>query len=207
MAIRGVGNRDGQAVPDQLLDLFLSALTRGTDEDKAVMMSAEDTVALVTTNNQFIGVVRAIDQKNKDASVQTRGWAEIVYDGSAPSPQYGYMYLVGGATAGKVKEATEGDVKNVAVTVSIGQTAGASAADPTLVGATVVGFAGTSNQDQLIDSIAVEATGAITVTLAAAATANNVFDVAILKAEGFRPKRYLVSSVDTTNSKIMVFLG
>ena len=88
MAIRGIGNRDGQGVADLGLDLYLSALTRGTDEDKAVMISAEDTVALVTTNNQFIGVLRAIDQKNANGSVQQVGWAELTYDGSDPSPEY-----------------------------------------------------------------------------------------------------------------------
>jgi hypothetical protein len=205
MAIRGVGNRDGQGVEE--LDLFLSALTRGTDEDKAVMMSAEDTVALVTTNNQFIGVARVIDQKNADISVQTEGWAEILYDGSAPSPEYGYHYLVGGATAGKVKVATEGEIKAVAITVSTGQTAGSSAADPTLVGAAVVGLANDTNQDQLVDNVAIAGDGAITVTLAAAATADNKFKVNVLKKAAFRPKKYLIGSTDTTNTKVMVFLG
>jgi hypothetical protein len=204
MAIRGLGNRDKQRAK---YDLFLSALTRGTDEGKAVMMSAEDTIALVTTNNQFIGQVEVIDQKNADASVQDKGWAELTYDGSDPSPEYGYMYLVGGATAGNIKAATEGEIKCVAVTVLINQPTGASAADPTLIGGTVIGTVGTGNQDRYVDDVTIGADGAITITLSGNATAQNTYTVAVLKAVAFRPKKYLVASTDTTNKKVMVFLG
>ncbi len=206
MAIRGIGSRDGQGVADDGLDLFLSALTRGTDEDKAVYASAEDTVALVTANLQFCGVVRAIDQKNANASVQMDGWVELYYTGSDPSPEFGYMYLVGGATAGQIKLATEGEIKTVSITVAQGAASGVSAADPTLVGGTVVGIVPSSNQDQFVDDTAIAGDGAITVTLGANATAANTYDVMVLKAAALRPKKYFVSGVDTTNKIITLKL-
>jgi hypothetical protein len=75
-------------------------------------------------------------------------------------------------------------VKTVAVTVTTGQTVGASAADSTLVSGVILGYYPTSNQDQLVDSVALAATtGVVTITLAAAATASNVFAVTVLKGK------------------------
>lgn len=70
----------------------------------------------------------------------------------------------------------------VAVNVSATNTNGSSAADSTLVGASVVGIVPAGNQDQLVDNVEVEADGKIKVTLAAAATAQNQFKVSVLKA-------------------------
>jgi hypothetical protein len=72
--------------------------------------------------------------------------------------------------------------KAVAITVAAGQTSGSSAADSTLVGGQIIGIYPTGNQDQLIDNVALNADGSVTVTLAAAATGNNTFNVIVLKA-------------------------
>jgi len=71
-------------------------------------------------------------------------------------------------------------LKSVAVTVALGASSGVSAADLELVGGVILGYYPTSNQDQLVDSIALGATGIVTVTLAAAATADNVFAVTVM---------------------------
>jgi len=72
-------------------------------------------------------------------------------------------------------------LKTVAVTVAQSASSGVSSADPEIVNGTIVGYYPTSNQDQLVDSIAIAAaTGVITVTLAAAATAANVFAVVVM---------------------------
>jgi hypothetical protein len=67
-------------------------------------------------------------------------------------------------------------IKTVAVTVAIGETAGTATV---AAGSVIMGIYPTSNQDQLIDSVVI-ATTTLTVTLAAAATAENVFAVSIL---------------------------
>jgi hypothetical protein len=107
MAVRGLGNFDevgiAQGVGNQT---FLSALTRGTDEDKAVKISADDTVALVGTGENFTGVVRTIGEgPTKLTGVQMTGWAELDYTGDDPS--VGLNYFVGGSTAGKIALAAD----------------------------------------------------------------------------------------------------
>ncbi len=77
-----------------------------------------------------------------------------------------------------------GDVELVAVTVSAAAASGVSAANPALVGGKILGAYATSNQDQFVDSIAIGATGIVTVTLAANATADNVFAVSVLRSTG-----------------------
>lgn len=69
--------------------------------------------------------------------------------------------------------------KLVAITVTAASASGVSAADPDLVGGTIVGIVPTGNQDQFVDDVTVSATGVVTVTLAANATANNTFNVAV----------------------------
>jgi len=71
--------------------------------------------------------------------------------------------------------------KVVAVTVAAGATSGSSAADSELVGGEIVGFYPTGNQDQFVDNVALGANGSVTITLAAAATADNTFNVVVLK--------------------------
>ena len=69
--------------------------------------------------------------------------------------------------------------KSVAITVNAAATSGVSVADPDLVGGTIMGFTPAGNQDQRVDNITVSGTGVVTVTLAAAATANNTFRVTV----------------------------
>lgn len=74
-----------------------------------------------------------------------------------------------------------GLLKQVDVTVATGQTVGSSAADSALQGGMMIGFYPYTNQDQGIGSIALNADGSVTVTLRAAATANNYFMVAVVR--------------------------
>lgn len=73
--------------------------------------------------------------------------------------------------------------KAVAVTVEDTETAGSSAADSDLEDGTILGWHPTGNMDQLPDNIALGGDGAVTVTLAAAATADNTFNVIVLMAD------------------------
>ena len=66
----------------------------------------------------------------------------------------------------------------VEVTVTTGETTGTGTVT---AGSIILGCYPTSNQDQFIDSVAVTET-TVTVTLAALATADNVFNVVLLKA-------------------------
>ena len=66
----------------------------------------------------------------------------------------------------------------VEVTVTAGETTGTATVT---AGSVILGCYPKSNQDQFIDSVAVADT-TVTVTLAASATANNVFNVVLLKA-------------------------
>ena len=78
--------------------------------------------------------------------------------------------------AGAVTKAKIG-YKSVAITVAADATSGSSAADSELVGGEIMGYYSTGNQDQLVDNVVLGANGAITITLAAAATADNTFKV------------------------------
>lgn len=66
----------------------------------------------------------------------------------------------------------------IAVTVATGETVGTGTV---VAGGQILWIYPVSNQDQFIDSVAI-ATTVLTVTLAAAATADNVFNVVVLKA-------------------------
>jgi hypothetical protein len=73
------------------------------------------------------------------------------------------------------------NLKTVEVTIAIGAPSGVSSADRELINGTIIGHYPSSNQDQLIDSIALTATtGVITVTLAANATAENKITVVVM---------------------------
>lgn len=69
--------------------------------------------------------------------------------------------------------------KLVAVTVEDTETVGVSAADTDLVGGAILSITPAGNQDQLIDNVELETDGVVTVTLAAAATLDNVFNVMV----------------------------
>lgn len=77
---------------------FLSALTRGTDEDKVVKVSANKTVALCSASDNFIGVVKTIDKADKAAVVQINGFVTLDYTGTAPG--LGFVALEANASGG-----------------------------------------------------------------------------------------------------------
>jgi len=66
----------------------------------------------------------------------------------------------------------------VAITVAAAATSGTGTCTS---GSIILGYYSTGNQDQLVDSVAVSGT-TVTITLAAAATAANTFNVVLLKA-------------------------
>lgn len=68
------------------------------------------------------------------------------------------------------------------VTVDAAATSGSAAVDTSIIGGTVIGIVPAGNQDQFVDNVAIDGTGVLTVTLAAAATAINTFKVAVQKA-------------------------
>lgn len=79
---------------------------------------------------------------------------------------------------------TAGKLGYVAVTVNVSAAAatGSSAANPDLVGGILFSCDPSGNQDQLQDNAVLNGDGSITVTLAAAATAQNNFRCMVLKA-------------------------
>lgn len=69
--------------------------------------------------------------------------------------------------------------RSIPVTVLAGNVAATTPANPELVGGRLMGIWPTT-QDQMLESVELHADGSITVTLAAAATADNVFTVTAL---------------------------
>lgn len=127
------------------------------DVGKPCFIADDQTISLAaTTNNVFAGVIEAIDSA-------TEAWVRI------------------GISQGAVVKKNRLSYKSVAVTVAAAATNGSSAADADLVGGEILGYYPTGNQDQLADSVVLNADGSITVTLAAAATANNTFKAAVLR--------------------------
>ena len=75
-----------------------------------------------------------------------------------------------------IKQA-ELDYEQVSVTVSAGNSTGTAGVTS---GSIIIGWRATGNQDQFIDNMAVSST-TLTITLAANATADNTFQVTLLK--------------------------
>ena len=69
-----------------------------------------------------------------------------------------------------------GVIETVTVTVLATATSGSATAK---LGRTIIGVYPSGNQDQFIDNVAISGT-TVTITLAAAATANNVFTVVLV---------------------------
>ena len=88
---------------------FKSALVKGTDENKLVKMSADETVALCTDGDDIFGIVRSIDDFDKAASVQIDGFVEDYPALTGNVPAYGFSHVVA-KTASQVqlKAATAG---------------------------------------------------------------------------------------------------
>jgi len=88
-----------------------------------------------------------------------------------------------------VQQLVVGDLqyKLVAVTVSAAASSGQSAADPDLVGGTIMGIVPTGNQDQFVDDVTLAVDGKVAVVLAVAATADNTFNVTVWRADTSYP--------------------
>jgi|SRR3990167_1922171 len=70
------------------------------------------------------------------------------------------------------------DYEQVSVTVTAGQPSGTATVT---TGAIVIGYISTGNQDQFVDNISITST-TLTLTLSANATADNLFQITLLKA-------------------------
>jgi hypothetical protein len=81
-------------------------------------------------------------------------------------------------------QAIPAELKEVAITVSAAATSGTNTADVELIGGKIVGIVPTGNQDQFVDNVELSAAGLVTVTLAAAATADNTYNVIVARATG-----------------------
>jgi len=114
-------------------------------------------------------VAKEIETEELEATAQVIGTAEIE-DGAVSTAKI----------AANAVTAAKTFVKTVAVTVAAAATSGSSAADSDLVGGTILGHYSTGNQDQFVDNVVLNADGSVTVTLAAAATADNTFNVVVL---------------------------
>lgn len=100
---------------------FKSSLAKHTDEDKLVIISADDTVAVCANGEAFHGIVRVIDQKDKAASVQVDGFVTMLWD--TLEPTLGYCTLVASGVGGKtVKKVAAADGKGVYLVVSTSAT-------------------------------------------------------------------------------------
>jgi hypothetical protein len=99
MAARGVSY---EGIGFTGLVSFKSALVKGTDEDKLVKISANDTVVLCAAENEnFIGIVRVIDAFDGLAGVQVDGFVTMTVDPDHPftvTTGQGYQSIQSGKT-------------------------------------------------------------------------------------------------------------
>lgn len=99
--------------------------------------------------------------------------------GNLRSDQVRTRHVINGAiTSSKIA------FKVVAATVTTGTATVTTSIDATIAGGTLVSIYPTGNQDQLLDNVVLNANGSITVTLAANATANNTFNIVVVKPNG-----------------------
>ena len=103
-----------------------------------------------------------------------------IIDDTIDSSDYAAVSIDNEHLADDATNKSQLDYEVVAVTVTAG--AGNTVGTGTCTaGSIVIGYYPTSNQDQLVDSVGVSST-TVTVTLNAAATLDNVFNVVLLKA-------------------------
>ncbi|MGI6551373.1 MAG: hypothetical protein ACOX4Q_15360 [Syntrophomonadales bacterium] len=123
------------------------------------------------------GTTAAVKTLSGDVTMTNAGVTSIgakkvvtasINDGAVTSTQLGEAAV----TASKLS------YEVVEVTVEAEENAGTA---PVTAGSIILGYYPISNQDQFVDSIAVSET-TLTITLAEAATADNVFNVVLLKA-------------------------
>jgi len=106
--------------------LLASSLTRGTDEGKPVVISANKTAALASNGNSFYGIIESISEDAAVCVVKTIGIVTVAYTGSAPTVGFGQLASDG---SGAVKSGTgtnpyywilDVDETNEAVTFDLG---------------------------------------------------------------------------------------
>jgi hypothetical protein len=98
---------------------FASALTKHTDEDKLVKVSANGTVALCGDNEPFHGIVRVIDGQDKGASVQIDGFVTMSFDPDHADPALGWQNLICGDAPTLVTVSVSGDAIRQYLVVSV----------------------------------------------------------------------------------------
>ena len=96
---------------------FKSALVKGTDEDKLVKLSVNATVVLCADGDDFIGIVRVIDQFDKAAGVQIDGFVENFPCKHGAVPVLGWDHIVAadGPSAVKTLAAAAGSPQRLVV--------------------------------------------------------------------------------------------
>ena len=104
--------------------------------------------------------------------------ANLVAPSSVPTAALDNNSVTNAKMADDAIKQAELDYEQVSVTVLAAASTGTGTVTS---GSIIFGWRATSNQDQFIDSIAVSGT-TVTVTLAANATADNVFQITLLKS-------------------------
>lgn len=127
----------------------------------------EELASILAGNPRLVGTIRG----NVMAGFLSKTELEALVTGSVQTEDI----ADGAVSAAKVA------YKTVAVTVAAAASSGSSAADGELEGGEIAGYYSTGNQDQLVDSVALNADGSITITLADAATADNTFNVVVAR--------------------------
>lgn len=168
--------------------------------------SAITSGSVVVVNNKIIGIAAADIAANTRGTLAIEGIFRLTKLGTDVVAQGDALYwdgvnsrvtiTPGTILAGHAAEAAGSgattvevnineflpNITSVGVTVAAGATSGASAADVSLVNGQILGIYSNGNQDQFVNNVVVNANGSITVTLRAAATANNVFRVVVLRS-------------------------
>ena len=113
----------------------------------------------------------------EEQDVEAEGKQPLTATAQLRSRQVRTRHVIDGAI-------TAGKLGFVAVTVNVNATAttGSSAANPDLAGGVLFGCNQAGNQDQHVDNVVLNGDGSVTVTLAAAATAQNNFRCIVMKA-------------------------
>lgn len=195
------------ATENRILDVsFEAGEDLSADQYKFMVLdTASGKVRRPDSGNEYsIGVLQNAPAAGEAAAIRIIGITKLEVNAALSIGQYVKPEYVGAADAGKgaagsdyargvLLEASgaEDDLvtcllvsgtskyKIVAITVAAAATSGASANDADLVGGQITGIVPSGNQDQFVDNVAIDGNGAVTVTLAAAATADNTFNVTV----------------------------
>lgn len=180
ISVEGVDNSAGAAsaesvrtyVEGAFLLTFSDTLTQDNIGDKVFVNNVSDDSVVTTTSDTgnpevCIGVISEFVSASS-AYVKITGYALKKADSTVGDVEI--------ADASIVKAKVSYEIKTV--TVSALATSGTATV---VAGGEIVGIIPAGNQDQLVDNVAISGT-TLTVTLAAAATADNTFKVFVLKA-------------------------